>query len=81
MTSFFNNRYNNYMGCQKLYLKIVQIATRLEEVNMPMTDDFVVPQFLNSLAIEYEQLEISYTLLRDKWSIHELISVCVHEGD
>lgn len=44
-----------------------------------MIDDFVVHQVLNSLLIEYKQLKISYTALRHKWSMNELISACVSE--
>lgn len=41
-------------------MRIIQLAIRLKEMNIPMTDDFVVHQVLNSLPMEYEQLKILY---------------------
>lgn len=38
-----------------------------------MTDDFVVHCVLDSLLMEYKQLKVSYNVLREKWSIDELI--------
>lgn len=44
-----------------------------------MIDNFVVQQVLNYPLIEYKQLKISYTSLREKWSVDELISINVKE--
>lgn len=41
-----------------------------------MTDNFVIHYVLNSLTVEYEQLKVSYTVLREKWSIDKLVFVC-----
>lgn len=39
---------------------------------MPVSDGLAVHH-------EYEQLKFSYTTLREKWSLDELIFVCVQE--
>lgn len=44
-------------------------------------DGFFVHQVLASLQINYKQLKFSYTSLRDKWSIDELISVYLQGKD
>lgn len=46
-----------------------------------MTDRFVVLRMLDSLPLEHEQLEVSYTAPREKWSMVKLISVSVQEED
>lgn len=42
---------------------------------------FVIHQVLNFLPIKFEQLNTSYIVLVDKWSIDELIFVCIAEED
>lgn len=54
-------------------LQIIQIATRLREGNISLSNHFVVYQVLDSLSMELEQLKVSYTVLRDKWSIKKMI--------
>lgn len=46
-----------------------------------MTDVFVIHHMLDSSPLEYKKLKASYTALREKWNINELISVHVQEED
>lgn len=39
-------------------------VTRLGEINMLVTDDFVVHWVFDSLPLEYEQLKVSCTILQ-----------------
>lgn len=54
LNSFSNACYDNSGGVRNYILKIVQIANRLMEVNIPTTGDFVVHRVLDSLSMEYE---------------------------
>lgn len=51
-------------GFRNYILKIVHFVTRLREVNITKTDDFIVHHVLNSLPVKYEQQKISYIALR-----------------
>lgn len=59
----------------------MQIGSRLREINLPLTYDFVVHRVLDSLQLEYELLKVCYTTLREKCSIDQLISIYVQEED
>lgn len=48
---------------------------------MPVTDDFVVHRVFESLSLEYKQLKVFYSTLREKWSIDEKSFACVQEED
>lgn len=64
--SSFSNAKNDNSGCVRNYiLKLVQIASRLLEVNMEVTDDFVVHRVFYSLQLEYEELKV-YVLLFER---------------
>lgn len=43
-----------------LHFESLQLATRPKDMNVPMSDDFVVHHVLNSLPMEFEQLEMLY---------------------
>lgn len=55
-SSFNNARYDNVSGIGNDIPKIVQIATRLKELNVPLPDIFLVHYALNYLRMEFEQL-------------------------
>lgn len=60
LNSFSKSWYDNIGGVKSYILKIDQFVTRLREVNIPLIDNFVGHQVLDSSSIEYEQLKISY---------------------
>ena len=46
---------------------------------MPMSDTFFVHYILNTLPQQYSPFKISYNTHRDKWSINELLAMCIKE--
>ena len=44
-----------------------------------MFDSFLVHYILNTLPQKYEPFKISYNTHNDKWSINELLTMCVKE--
>lgn len=42
-----------------------------------MTNDLVVHRVLDSLAIKYKQVKVSYATLTKKWCLDKIISECV----
>nr|XP_009762197.1 PREDICTED: uncharacterized protein LOC104214242 [Nicotiana sylvestris]XP_016458403.1 PREDICTED: uncharacterized protein LOC107782086 [Nicotiana tabacum] len=60
-------------------MKLVNIATKLNNLGVTITDDFLVHQSLMSLPEQFNQLKTTYNAQKDKWSIDELITICVVE--
>lgn len=58
LDSFTIVHYNNSGSVRKYILKIVLVFSRLREVNIPTTDDFLIHCILDSLQLEHEQLNI-----------------------
>ena len=44
-----------------------------------MSDTFLVHYILNTLSEQYSPFKISYNTHKDKWSINELLTMCVQE--
>lgn len=72
---FSNTRYDNTRWLRKCIFKIVQFATRMRELNIPIIEDFVFCQVLKSLLI------VLHIALRDKCNIVEFISICIQEEE
>ncbi|XP_070017428.1 uncharacterized protein [Nicotiana sylvestris] len=60
-------------------MKLVNIAIKLNNLGATITDDFFVHQSLRSLPEQFNQLKTAYNAQKDKWSVDELIIVCVVE--
>nr|XP_018628690.1 uncharacterized protein LOC104103254 [Nicotiana tomentosiformis]XP_033513866.1 uncharacterized protein LOC104103254 [Nicotiana tomentosiformis] len=62
-------------------MKLVNIATKLNNLGVTITDDFLVHQSLRSLPEQFNQLKTAYNAQKDKCNVDELITVCmVEEG-
>lgn len=79
LNSFSNAKFDNSENVRNYILKLVQIATRPREINRSITEDLIIHGVFDSLPLEYEQSEVSHTTLQDKWSIVDLITVCVQK--
>ena len=53
------------------------IATQLQTLEVTMSDTFLVHYILNTLPQQYSPFKISYNTHKDKWSINELLTMCV----
>ncbi|XP_070026462.1 uncharacterized protein LOC142182230 [Nicotiana tabacum] len=57
------------------------IAAKLKSLEVDMSEPFLVHFILNSLPAEYGPFKISYNTHKDKWSINELLTMCVQEEE
>ncbi|XP_024157511.1 uncharacterized protein LOC112165265 [Rosa chinensis] len=62
-------------------MKLIEINAQLRDLNMGVTDDYVVHTALHSLPNSFSQLRTSYNAQKEKWSLKELIAICVDEED
>lgn len=60
-------------------LKMADIAQKLKDLEVPMTDQFLVHMALNSLPPQYGPLKVSYNTQKEKWGMDDLISMCAEE--
>ena len=44
-----------------------------------MSESFLVHFILNSLPLQYSPFKISYNTHKEKWSINDLLTMCVQE--
>ncbi|XP_070050775.1 uncharacterized protein [Nicotiana tomentosiformis] len=57
------------------------ISAKLKSLEVDMFEPFLVHFILNSLPAEYSPFKISYDTHKDKWSINELLTMCVQEEE
>ena len=57
------------------------IVAQLKVLDVTMSDSFLVHYILCTLPVKYAHLKISYNKHKDKWSINELLTMCVQEKE
>ncbi|XP_016510100.2 uncharacterized protein LOC107827472 [Nicotiana tabacum] len=62
-------------------MEMKDIAAKLKSIEVDMSEPFLVHFILNSLPAEYGPFKISYNTHKDKWSIIELLTMCVAEEE
>ncbi|XP_074264176.1 uncharacterized protein LOC141586756 [Silene latifolia] len=66
--------------CVRDYImRMRDIAAQLKTLEVTMSDDFLVHFILCTLPPKYAPFKISYNTHKDKWSINELMAMCVQE--
>ena len=76
---FSSTRLTNVRGVRDHIMKMRDIAAQLKRLEVEMSDSFLVHYILNTLPQEYAPFKISYNTHKDKWSINELMTMCVQE--
>ncbi|XP_047252325.1 uncharacterized protein LOC124887182 [Capsicum annuum] len=62
-------------------MKMIDIAAKLKLLEVDMSTPFLMHFVLNSLPTKYDPFKISYNTHKDKWSINELLTMCVQEEE
>ena len=57
------------------------IVAQLKALEVTMSDSFLVHYILCTLPMQYALFKISYNTYKDKWSINELLTMCVQEKE
>ncbi|XP_070022432.1 uncharacterized protein [Nicotiana sylvestris] len=79
INSLSTKKYDLVGSVRDHIMKLVNIATKLNNLGVTITDDFLVHQSLRSLSRQFNQLKSIYNAQKDKWSVDKLIIVCVVE--
>ncbi|XP_020577801.1 uncharacterized protein LOC110022966 [Phalaenopsis equestris] len=66
-------------GVRDHIMHMRDITAQLEALEVKMSESFLVHFILNTLPQQYGPFKISYNTHKDKWSINELLTMCVQE--
>ncbi|XP_028114160.1 uncharacterized protein LOC114312148 [Camellia sinensis] len=81
MNKLSGMKHNNSRSVCKHIMEMRDIAARLKSLEIEISESFLVNFILNSLPVEYEAFQISYNTQKEKWSINELLTMCVQEEE
>ena len=71
----------NVKGVREYIMQMRDISAQLKKLEVDMFESFLVHFILNTLPLEYGSFKISYNTHKDKWSINELITMCIQEEE
>ena len=76
---FSSTKLTGTRGVLDHIMRMRDIAAQLQTLEVTMSDTFLVHYILNTLPQQYSPSKISYNTHKDKWSINELLTMCVQE--
>lgn len=74
-------KYNGTTGVREHIMMMVDIAAKLKGMEMEISDGYLVHFIMTSLPSQFDPFKINYNSLREKWSISDLIAMCVQEEE
>ncbi|PRQ34493.1 putative RNA-directed DNA polymerase [Rosa chinensis] len=81
MNALISMKFDGVGSVREYIMKGTEIAAKLKDLKIPIEEAMLVHIVLNSLPPQYSQLLTTYNTQKDKWSLNELISICVQEED
>ncbi|KAL0429751.1 UNVERIFIED_CONTAM: Retrovirus-related Pol polyprotein from transposon TNT 1-94 [Sesamum radiatum] len=76
---FTSQRLTGLNGVSEHIMQMRDIAAQLKSLEVDISESFLVHYILNTLPPQYAPFKISYNTHKDKWSINELMTMCVQE--
>jgi transposase InsO family protein len=76
---FSSLRLTSVRSAREHIMQIRDIVAQLKKLEVEMSESFLVHYILNTLPHQYGPFKISYNTHKDKWSINELMTMCVQE--
>ena len=76
---FSSTKLAEITGVNDHIMRMRDIAAQLKSLEVTMSDIFLVHYILKTLPQQYSPFKISYNTHKDKWSINELLTMCVQE--
>ena len=69
------------IGVHEHIMEMRDIVAQMKKLEVEMSKSFLVHFILNTLPPQYGPFKISYNTHKDKWSINELMTMCVQEEE
>ena len=76
---FSSLRLTSVKGVREHIMQMRDNVAQLKKLEVEMSESFLVHYILNTLPHQYGPFKISYNTHKDKWSINELMTMCVQE--
>ncbi|XP_070029242.1 uncharacterized protein [Nicotiana sylvestris] len=76
---FSSTKLISVRGVREHIMKTPDLEAQWKTLEVEMSETFLVHYILNSLPQQYAPFNISYNTYKDKWSINELLTMCVQE--
>ncbi|KAL5742151.1 hypothetical protein ACOSP7_028883 [Xanthoceras sorbifolium] len=74
-----SQRLTSVKGVREHIMQIRDIAAQLKKLEVDISESFLMHYILNTLPQQYRPFKIWYNTYKDKWSINELMTMCVQE--
>nr|CAD1817231.1 unnamed protein product [Ananas comosus var. bracteatus] len=81
MSKMASMKYSGSGSIREHIMEMKDIAFQLNEMEFTISETFLVHFILNSLPAKYGPFKISYNTQKEKWSINDLLSMCVQEEE
>jgi len=78
---FSSFRLTSVKGVREHIMQIRDTVAQLKKLEVEISDSFLMHYILNTLPHQYGPFKISYNTHKDKWSINELMTMCVQEEE
>ncbi|KAA8544505.1 hypothetical protein F0562_022455 [Nyssa sinensis] len=76
---FSSLRLTSMKGVHEHIMQMKDNVAQLKKLEVEMSESFLVHYILNTISHQYGPFKISYNTHKDKWSINELMTMCVQE--
>ena len=74
---FSSLRLTSVRGVREHIIKMRDITAQLKNLEVEMSESFLVHYILNTVSKQYGPFKISYDTHKNKWSINKLMTICV----
>lgn len=81
MKRLSSKTFNSSRSVREHIMEMRDMAAQLKSLEVGISESFLVHFILNSLPSEYSPFKISYNTHKDKWSVNELLTMCVQEEE
>ncbi|CAO2180425.1 unnamed protein product [Urochloa humidicola] len=76
-----SSQYNGQSGIREHILSMCDMAAKLKQMKMEISEGFLIHFIMTSLPAQYAAFKINYNTNKTVWSISDLISYCVEEEE
>lgn len=78
---FSSLKLTSVRGVREHIMQMRNITAQLKNLEVEISESFLVYYILNTLPQQYAPFKISYNTHKNKWSINELMTMCVQEEE
>ncbi|XP_015931468.1 uncharacterized protein LOC107457801 [Arachis duranensis] len=81
LSKLVSMRYKDKGNIRDYIIEMSPLVSKLKAVKLELSKDLLVHFILISLPAHFGQFKVSYSTLKDTWSLNKLISHCVQEEE